>query len=240
MSVSVQSSRGAWPANTLLDRLPPNVVTDLLALGGVRRYAVGEILIRQGDDRDHVVHLLQSTRVSRPACVKVVAALPDGGETLLGIRVSGDLVGELAPLSNRPRSATVVACSPTLTRAIPGEVFRAFLDRNPVAWSAVTRMIADRLSSANHHRLEIAQHGVTARLAHVLAQLVERHGQRRPGGGHDLGIGLTHYELGQLIGAREDAVGKALRTLKGRGLVSVGYRQIIVFDPLLLRGFHGE
>ena len=54
------------------------------------------------------------------ACVKVTACLENGQEALLGIGVSGDVVGEQAVLGQRVRSATVVACSPLVAHPIPG------------------------------------------------------------------------------------------------------------------------
>ena len=50
---------------------------------------------------------------------------------LLSIRIGGDVVGDMAVLSPKPRSATVVTCSETVARAIAGEEFRAYLLRFP-------------------------------------------------------------------------------------------------------------
>jgi CRP/FNR family cyclic AMP-dependent transcriptional regulator len=70
----------------------------------------------------------------------------------------------------------------------------------------------------------------------VLAELVARHGI--PGdGGTDLGVHLSQAELGLLVGAKEAAVGKALRFFKESGLVTIRYRQVIITDVEKLRAF---
>lgn len=227
-----------WPKNTFMDRLETAAREELCSIVAARPYRKGDVLIRQGDADTHV-YLLRSSRADRPAVVKVVGALDEGEEALLGIRVSGDVVGELAALSGMPRSASVTVCSDTLAHAIPADRFVAFLNRTPAAWAAITQMIAHRLFLANRHRLEFTHHGVTARLAHALAHLVERHGTRREDG-YDLGVALAQAELGQLIGAKDDAVGKALRSLRERGLIKSGYRRIVVVDPLALRSYSVE
>jgi CRP-like cAMP-binding protein len=227
-----------WPKNTFLDQMGPAAGEELLAMAAARPYERGETLIRQGAHDTHV-YLLRSTRADHPACVKVVGMLEDGQETLLGIRVSGDVVGELAALSEMPRSASVIACSDLLAHVIPADRFANFLNATPGAWMAIMHMVANRLVLANRHRLEFVQHGVTARLAHALAHLVERHG-RPQRDGYDLGVALAQAELGQLVGARNDAVGKALRTLREQGLIKSGYRRIVVIDPIALRTYSGE
>jgi CRP/FNR family cyclic AMP-dependent transcriptional regulator len=223
-----------WPTGTLLARLPDDARQDLLSLGLPRIHPPGAALLRQGEQRTDVFLLRPGGgRVS--ACVKVTAALDNGTESLLGIRVTGDVVGELAALrEDGLRSATVTTCSQALVMKIPNGEFMAFLERHPRAWEALCRMIAQRLDWANRRRLDYAGYGVGTRLARVLVELVDLHG-RRTEHGHDLGVSLNQKELGMLIGARKDAVSKAMRDLETRGLVKCLYRQAIVTDLDTLR-----
>ncbi|MEU6715757.1 Crp/Fnr family transcriptional regulator [Nonomuraea sp. NPDC046802] len=222
-----------WPARTLMAGLDQSAGRELRALGTPVRLPAGKVLIRQGDEDDRRVFLLCSAG-AHTALVKVTAGLANGAESLLGIRVSGDVVGEMAALCHEPRSATVTLCSDAVVHEIPGRAFQAFLERRPAASLAVTAMVADRLNWANRRRVDMAGYDVATHLRAVLAEMVERHG-RPTAEGYDLGVSLTQAELGRLIGARQDAIGKAMRCLSRSGLVKTTYKRVIVPNPDQLR-----
>ncbi|MBN6053882.1 Crp/Fnr family transcriptional regulator, partial [Nonomuraea sp. RK-328] len=210
--------------------------TRLLASGEARVYSPGEIIIRQGDDRWQEVFVLTASRNGGSACAKVTAALEDGTETMLGIRVCGDLVGEMGLVRRTARSATVTACAPLLAYRISERSLRVFLEGRPEIWAAVVATVADRLEWANRRRLDLAGLEVPYRLARILVELAERHGLPAEGG-IELGVSLSQGELGQMVGAREDAVGKALRVLREASLVRTRYRRILIHDLDGLRRF---
>ncbi len=147
-----------------MSRLDERTGEELVSLVPGVRYREGSVLIRQGA-RDMQVYLLESASPGRSACVKVTACLENGQKTLLGIGVSGDVVGEQAVLGQRARSATVVACSPLVAHPIPGCQFMDFLSRRPEAWHALALMITERLDWADRRRLSFAGHGVRVHCA---------------------------------------------------------------------------
>ncbi len=168
--------------------------------------------------------------------MKITARLPNGTEGLLGIRLCGDVVGELAALHGSPRSATAITCREVDVQVIQSSEFRGFLDRHGEAWPAVSQMIADRLEWANQRRLDYAGYPVAVRLARILVLLADRHGNPSEGG-LDLGVTLSQDEIGMLIGARRDAVGQAVAKLKSKRLIATSYRTITITDPDGLRAF---
>lgn len=228
-----------WPSGTLMSALDGTERNELFGLGEPQPHEAGTILIRQGDPRrDHVL-LLRSVRSTSPACAKITAILDNGAEALLGIRVSGDLVGEMATLRKMDRSATVTACTPLMAFRIPSDVFFAYLNGHPHLWHALASMIAERLEWANQRRLEFGAFEVPVRLARVLCDLAVRHGFAVEGG-TDPGIRLSQPELGRLIGAKEAAVNNAVRLLKQNGLLLTDYRKIVITDLTALRAFGYE
>lgn len=220
-----------------MDRLPQKLRHELLRLGGWRSYALGEVLLAQGTATRHVF-LLRATGRGSSACVKIVANLASGDGSLFGVRVSGDLVGEIAAIRGSERTATVVACSALDAYGIAESRFLDFLDRHPVAWKALSCVLADRLDAADRRRLDSGAFRVEIRLARVLAELMQRHG-RPSAQGWDLGVDLTQADLGHMIGAKEDTVGKAIGRLKRQGLVVPTYRRIFVSDWQRLHEFAG-
>ncbi|CAM3614185.1 Crp/Fnr family transcriptional regulator [Kibdelosporangium persicum] len=198
---------------------------ELLSLAPSMRYPANAVLLRQGESSTNV-YLLRGSPNGHLACVKVTASLRDGTEALLGIRVVGDIVGELATLRETHRSATVTTCMPIVVHAIPKNSFQAFLDRHNSAWQAISRMVADRLDWANRRRLDFAAYDVPVRLARVLIELRERLHQD----GRELGVDLSQTELGRLIGAKTDAVGMAIRKLGALGLIRWSYRKVTILN----------
>ena len=190
-------------------------------------------MVRQGEPSDFVYVLRSASRRSI-ACAKVTALLDNGHEALLGVRVTGDLIGELGVVRGAPRSATVTVCAPSLVHAFGRDDFLRFLAGHSDAWQAMSSTIADRLEWANQFRLEFAAHDVLTRVARILLVLAERHGRMTPQG-LDLGVPLSQEELGLLIGAHRDAVVKAVRELRDRRVIETGYRRIIIVDLRNLR-----
>lgn len=233
----VTASGGAplWASNTLMARLGERTRQDLLSLSAPREHSAGTVLIRQGD-RSSDVYLLRSIRPQASACVKVTSMLENGDECLLGISVSGDVVGELATLRGAPRSATVTTCTSALIHRIPQRAFMQFLERHSDAWREISYMIADRLDWANRRRLDFASYDVPVRLARVMVELVDRHGYQSPDG-YELGVWISQAELGKLISAKEDAVRKAMRRLKAEELVVARYRRVVITDLAGIRAF---
>jgi CRP/FNR family cyclic AMP-dependent transcriptional regulator len=215
--------------------LSPELREELLSLAPPRPYPAHAILLNQGDQSTHV-YLLRNGPSGHVACVKVTASLKDGSETLLGIRLAGDIVGELATLRDSDRSATVTTSTPTVVHAITQEAFQAFLNRRIDAWAALCRMIAERLDWANRRRLDYAAYEVPVRLARVIVELAELVG-RRTEDGIQLGVELSQPELGKLIGARTDAIQVAMRRLSDKRLIRARYRKVTILDLSGLRMF---
>jgi CRP/FNR family transcriptional regulator, cyclic AMP receptor protein len=86
----------------LFGDLDPGALERLERLGRRRRYGPGEVIVRQGDGGIALFAVLGGrVRVSRRG--------EDGQTQILRTIESGGYFGEMALLSNRPRSATVAA-----------------------------------------------------------------------------------------------------------------------------------
>ncbi|MFC9087622.1 Crp/Fnr family transcriptional regulator [Nocardiopsis dassonvillei] len=225
-----------WPARTFMDRVEPDTAARLLASAPARRVSEGEVLIGQGQDREQVL-LLCPAGDGEAACAKVTSVLRNGTEVMLGIRVHGDVVGEMGMFRSSGASATVTACTPMSVRVYTHAAFREFLTRHPDAWEAVGAVMGDRLASSDLHRAEFVGYEVDARLARVLVELATRHGAAVPEG-VELGVRLSQTDLGKLIGARTDAVGNAVRRFRQEGLLLSRYRRVVVVDMDTLRAVY--
>ncbi|WP_434743462.1 Crp/Fnr family transcriptional regulator [Micromonospora sp. SH-82] len=216
----------SWPAGTLLSVLGEPDRQDLLAVGTPRRLARGDALIREGDVGDDVFVIVEG-------CTKVSGDTYDGRTTLLAVRVPGDIVGEFAALDGGRRSATVVACAPTVVRSVGRGAFDSYLATHPAADHAVRRSIVAKLRQATRLRVDAGGSAAEVRLARLLTYLSEVYG-RPVAEGRLIDVPLSQAELAAMAGVSVPSVQRAMAVLRRRGLVVPGYRRLVVrgdIDP---------
>jgi CRP-like cAMP-binding protein len=221
----------AWTAGSFLDRLDAASRRELLDLGTTRTIPGGRRIFIEGGRDDHV-------EVIRRGFVKVTTTV-SGPEQLVAVRVPGDLVGEFAAVTGSDRSATVTTCGEVQSTVLSRAVFLAFLTRRPEVAHEVTAVVGRRLRWANTRRADFTAYPVDVRVARVLADLAGTCGTDT-GDGILIGVPLSQPELASLVGAAEDTVQKALRTLRSAGLVRTGYKRVTVIDVDSLRAYDGE
>lgn len=209
-----------------MSRLPHDASEAVLRLGRVSECQRGTELLRQGEAGTHV-YLLRSVQPDVPACAKVTATPENGIGTLLAIRVSGDIVGELGVLREATRGATVKTCTAALTHRISRSEFLDFLDRYPEVWKTLTATLADRLDWANRRRTDFAGYDVVTRLARAILDVAERHGYDTDEG-RCLDIQLSQPEWGSLVGASAAAATPAFRKLRQADVIKTSYQKITV------------
>lgn len=200
----------------------------MLGLGTARAFKPGEAILEPGEESTHVVLLLNGS-------ARVQAAAETGGFALLGVRFGGDLIGEMAALERRTRSALVTAGTRTGTRMVRTGDFLDFLTRHTDAAIELTRMINARLHWANRRRLDNAEHPAPDRVRRVLLEVVQNCGVTDEDGNHRLGTPLSHDDLASLAGVRRRTVEKVLRDLEQQGVLLRRYRQVVVTDLPQLR-----
>jgi CRP/FNR family transcriptional regulator, cyclic AMP receptor protein len=220
---------GDWPVGSLLGTLP-NVARDrLLQRGTLVRYpGPSKILFREGDKSRFVVLIIRGV-------VKVTASVPDGGpDALLAIRMRGDAVGEFAAIDALPRSATVTTCGAVVAQIIKSGDFVEFIRHDPDISHVVSSAIAAKMRVAIARRVDFSGSNVSTRVARVLLQLVEVYGNTESNQAVLRSL-LTQPEIASLAVASQPAVHRVLRDLRERGIVSTGYRSIVVTDLDRLR-----
>ena len=85
--------------------LPPAALRELFAVAEERLFADGDALVRQGDQADGLLILLEGTAYAS-------LHTSSGEDHRLGTFTTGDVVGEMALVTREPRTATVVAHTP--------------------------------------------------------------------------------------------------------------------------------
>jgi CRP/FNR family cyclic AMP-dependent transcriptional regulator len=99
----------------------------------------------------------------------------------------------------------------------------------------IAAAVARQLRWANRRRSDFAAFPADIRLARLLVEIAEVGGRPRPDGSVELLVPLSQPELAAMIAIGRATVQKALHELRDRGLISTGYRRLIVTDLPRLR-----
>nr|BFE84156.1 Crp/Fnr family transcriptional regulator [Planobispora longispora] len=180
----------------------------------------GATLMTEGDVSDWVLVLTAGR-------VKVSSHTASGTEVVLAIRGPGSLLGEFSVIDGLPRSATVTALEPV--EGIAVRDFTAFLQQHGRIAVLLLQMVTSRVRDADRKRIEYGAFDTTGRVATRLVELAERYG-KPANGGIRVELPLSQDELAGWTGASREAVSKALRSLRDRGLIATGRRRVVVHD----------
>jgi CRP/FNR family transcriptional regulator, cyclic AMP receptor protein len=190
----------------------PSSLASLVEQATPLEYRAGTFLVRQGEPAAHVFVLTKGE-------VAIVSPARGGAEQVLGIVGKGDLLGELALLTNGRRTAGARATSDTVAWAISRDAFWAFLEETPSGSSALLRQVAERLASREALIDDLLSLDVKGRLAKTLLGLAERHGRVDDDGATVIAVRLTHRDLAGMVGASRENVSRALASFRRRRLL---------------------
>jgi CRP-like cAMP-binding protein len=195
----------------------------LIAAGRTHEHPAGTILIHEGDSADSVIVLLSGR-------VKVIATGVTGHQGLLGIRTAGDVVGEMAAIEARRRSATVIAIDRLRLLRIPVADFVRLIRSEAGISYALLRVVSKRLRSSDRKRLESGESTTAQRVATALSELCVDHGVLKAGQ-VTISLPFSQEDLAMMVGASREAVVRALRELRAAGIIRTARRRITVLQP---------
>jgi CRP/FNR family cyclic AMP-dependent transcriptional regulator len=185
-------------------RLSDEGQSRLIAAGTPRRWARGQVLIRESDATNHVVLITEGR-------VKISLAAPSGRQVLLAIRGPGDLLGETAAIDGDVRSATATALTPVVAVTLAGPDFLRFMASTPSVAAEMLKIIVGRLRESTRRRLESGAYDVSTRTALLLIEYAVTCGEKANG---VITINLRQSELAEGAGASREAVAKALKVFR--------------------------
>jgi CRP/FNR family cyclic AMP-dependent transcriptional regulator len=197
------------------------------AAGRTRRFARGEVIFHEGDDPGGVVAVLSGT-------VKVSVIGTGGREVVLGFTGPGELIGELAAVGERARTANATAVDEVQAISVAAADFRRFALEHPRVARLVFEHVAALLGEADRQRIDFATRDVTARIAGRLVELAQTAGEPEAGGVR-ITLPLSQEELAAWSGASREAVARSLQLLRKLGWIETRRREIKVVDVEALR-----
>lgn len=196
-----------------LEGLDPRLAEPLAALSKPMSIKAGVVLFSAGDPGNGCYAVLDGS-------LKVSIMGMEGDEQLLAVMGPGNIVGELALLDGRPRSATLTALKPSRLAFIEKHAFQRFADENPAVYRHMLSIVGKRLRQANDVLAARTFLPLPGRVAQTLLQLSESFGKPI-----DNGRILIHYKLSQadianMAGAARENVSRVLNDWKRSGTIS--------------------
>ena len=186
-----------------------------------RRYPSKSTIIYAGDQGDTLYYIIKGS------VTVVIEDDSDGKEMILAYLNPGDFVGEMGLFDQEHRSAWIR----TKTECEVGEIsYGKFIElshKHPEFLFAISKQIAQRLRDTTRKVSDLAFLDVTGRVARTLLDLCkEPDAMTHPDG---MQIKITRQEIGRIVGCSREMVGRVLKDLEERELVSVAGKTMVVF-----------
>lgn len=130
-------------AGGLLADLPGPLLADLLANANPVNLAADAILFLAGDPGDGCYRVNEGL-------LKVSISSPSGAERILAILGPGSIVGDMAMIDGRPRSASVSALRDCKMSFVSHAAFETFAGQHPEIYKYLLALLAGRLRETDH------------------------------------------------------------------------------------------
>jgi CRP-like cAMP-binding protein len=207
-------------ARTDLTPLQQSDIDHLERVVKVRHEPQGTVLITAGATVDAVY-------VVRSGEVRLATRRPLGGRQLVGLIREGGVVGDIPMFCERPMPFDALTGQQTTILEISRRQLLTMLTQSPSLSLRWMTSLAKRLEQTQHRMVSLLTKDLTMQVALLL--LDER--ERETGGSWV--VRLSHGTIAQLLGVRRQSVSRVLAALRRDGLVTSGYRTIVLRD---LRG----
>lgn len=225
--IDARMRRDALLASPFFRPMAPGEIDEILAFATERRFTRGATLYAKGDPGSSMMAVLAGR-------LRITSATPEGKEVTLNTIGPGEIVGEIALLDGKPRSADVVAAEDTTVLVIERADFLPFLLRHPALVEATLAVLCERLRSTSLALEEIALFDLTARLARLITKLATDYGRPVPEGLR-IEMKLSQSDIAALVASSRESVNKQLAQWRGAGLIETDAGRITVLRPEALR-----
>ena len=214
------SVRDILAQQTLLEYVPPAEIDRLAAAAETTCYETDQIVFRKGDAGTAVMYVLSGR-------IRISARSAEGREVVFGVMEQGEILGEIATIDGRERTADAVAIEPTELLFIDRNAFLRFLERNPQACLRLMEILCDRVRWTSEQVEDLNIFNLRPRLAKRLLSLCDRYGEPDE---ETLRITIRFPEraLAGMMGSTREAVRRQLKSWTDLGIIDVEDDSILV------------
>lgn len=187
-----------------------------------KTYAKGEVIFSRGDVGDWML-------VIESGDVEVSVLAMDGRKSVLNYMEAGDVLGEVALLDNRDRSADAIALNNVNGLVIHRHTVKSYLEKNPQACFDLIETLCDRVRNASEMFETRALTAASARLSRCLLKIAEKWGAVE---GNKVVIAhpISQSDLGDFSGIARENVNRYLKNWTKEGLLEFKKTGIVILD----------
>ncbi len=210
----------AMTATPFLREVARGAVARLADVGLVRHYRKGTYLCHQGEPAPEVFFLVAGR-------IEATSVATTGTRVYHAAVDTPQFVGELGPLGDMPRTASLVALTDSEVWTAPAEDFIGFLMTEVTAARAVIRALARHSQEQQAFVDDLLFLDLKGRVAKRLLQMATPDLDRLPADGTVVPE-VTQADLASLCGGSRENVTRILKELERRGMVHRdGHRYVL-------------
>lgn len=185
-----------------------------------KRLPAGEQILTQGVANTSYVHVLDGT-------IKLATALEDGSEQIVGLRFSGDFIGQrfTREVSYTAETATSVEYCRVSKAAID-----ALADSNTAVAHLMHKLVSTELEETRELMLTLAQRNARQRVAGLLYRIGQRQWPSMQTARIELP--LSRAEIGNHLGLTVETVSRQLSGLKRDSLISIDRKTLVTIKDM--------
>ena len=150
--------------------------------------------------------------------IKVYRISENGEEVMLDTKGKGELVGEMALLDGKPRSAYVETITESTFFCLTKSSFFEIIQQNPQISLNIIRHFVLQTREFNERMEEIISKNLTDRTLNTLKTLANYFSNND--------ITLSQEQIASIIGATRARVTESLNTLEERGTITLSHKKI--------------
>ncbi|WP_448208145.1 Crp/Fnr family transcriptional regulator [Azospirillum sp. sgz302134] len=206
--------------NRLLSALDDAQMAELVSLGWTVRFDAGQTVFTKGDPGDCLYAILSGQ-------IAISTSSPDGKTMLLNLLNPGDVLGEIALLDGKERTAAATAQHRSEMFRLDRATFISFLERHPKLCIQMMEMLCERLRWVSENIEDAVFHDVPRRLARRILFLADNYGQRTPAGVR-VAQHVSQDALAAMLGVSREMVNRSLRALRSSGAIEYAKGFIVI------------
>ncbi len=187
----------------LLSDLPEQLSSTILANAKPVKLSADEVLFLTGDPGDGCYRLEEGL-------LKVSMDSPSGAERILAILGPGAIVGDMAMIDGRPRSASVSALRDCKLSFVSRAAFEAIATKNPEIYKHLLSLLAARLRDTDQVVAAGSFLPVKGRVARALLDLAKAFGNDVGGGRIVIRQKLSQSDVAAMAGIARENVSRIL------------------------------
>ena len=186
-----------------------------------KAYPRGTLIFSEGDESDGMF-------IIREGKVKVFMSDESGKEMMIATLGPGEIVGEVAALDGRPRTASVSALVNTRVAKIGLSEFRQFLEENADLALEIIRVLTSRMRDHATSISNLAFKNVYGRVVWLL----EKHSLENSDGSSTVNRKFTQQDIADMVGSSREMVSRVISELVKGEYISIDHKIITIHKPL--------